>query len=95
MSLCYVDYIAREFIYRRHCAWFDGFGAGRTFLAEGYLQSAWAELARKERYRSLCFSPPCVRHLPEPLCRKLRAGSRFVRKEPDLLSDGETRLAKD
>jgi glycosyltransferase involved in cell wall biosynthesis len=54
--LIYVDHIAREFIYKRHREWFDSFGAGRSFVAAGYLNSAWAFLYRGDNYRALRFA---------------------------------------
>lgn len=54
--LAYHDYKTREFIYRRHSAWFEKNGASDDFRAAGYLNSASDSLRRGERFRAFALS---------------------------------------
>lgn len=62
--LAYHDYKTREFMYRRHFAWFDKNGSGGSFRAAGYLNSASASLRRGKQFQALAFSAKALRLSP-------------------------------
>ncbi len=63
--LKYYDFQTREFMYCRHRALFDRYRTGKEFLAQGFLNSAYAALQRGERSRAAYLATQAWRFLPE------------------------------
>ncbi len=71
------DYRTREIIYQLHREFFDKYGAGAQFRAEGYLNSSLASMKRGKRWRAIRLAfrgvllEPGSRYLKRQLARSL------------------------
>ena len=60
----YHEFITRECMYQRHKAYIDAHGGGKSFVADGYLEAAWASWQKEEYLRAAQLAGKAVELVP-------------------------------